>query len=125
MDPGNLIAYIILILIVIFAVWGTVKKIRHGSSCCGEHEASDRKVRVSDKDISHYPYRYELAVDGIHCANCARRIENAFNSVDGLWAVANIGEKKVDLRSKRQISDDELRSIVSASGYTLLSTKLM
>lgn len=64
MDPGNMIAYIILILIVIFAVWGTVKKIRHGSSCCGEHEASDKKVRVSDKDISHYPYRYELAVDG-------------------------------------------------------------
>jgi len=123
MEPGNIIVCIVLAVVVAFAVWGTVKRIRHGSACCGEHEAPPKKVKVSDKDKSHYPYSYELTVDGMHCSNCARRIENGFNSADGLWAKADIGNKKVDLISKKVISEEELRRIVSEAGYTLLSIR--
>ena len=125
MEPGNIIVCIVLVIIVALAVWGTVKRIRHGSSCCGEHEVAPKKVRVSDTNKSHYLYNYDLSVDGMHCSNCARRVENGFNSRDGLWATADIGERKVGLRSKRKVSEDECRKIVSDAGYTLLSMKEM
>ena len=123
MEPGNLIAYIVLAIIVACAVWGTVHRIRHGSSCCGGHDPAPKKIKASDTNKNHYPFSYSLSVDGMHCSNCARRIENAFNSKDGLWARADIGQKKVDLLSKKEIPEDECRKIVSGAGYTLLSIK--
>lgn len=119
----KIIVYIVLILIIAGAVYGTVRRIRHGSACCGEHEAAPKKIRASDTNKKNYPYLYELRVDGMHCANCARRIENKFNSNDGLWALADIGEKTVTLRSKKLMDESYCRELVSDAGYTLLSMK--
>ena len=119
----NIIIYITLALIIALAVYGTVKRIRHGSACCGEHEPPPKKIRVRDKNRNNYPYVYELTVDGMHCANCARRIENSFNSRDGMWARADIGRKTVDLRSKKEIGEAVCRDIVSKAGYTLIKMK--
>ena len=116
---GNIIIYIILAIVIGGAVWGTVRRIRHGSSCCGEHDAAPKKVKVADTNKAHYSQVYELSIDGMHCANCARRIENAFNRNDGLWARADISQKRVELRSKRELSEDQCRSIVTEAGYTL------
>ena len=120
---GKIVIYIILALIIAGAVYGTVRRVRHGSACCGEHEAAPKKIRVSDKNKKNYRYLYELRVDGMHCANCARRVENAFNSQDGLWAMADIGEKTVTLRSKKALDDPYCRELISGAGYTLLSMK--
>ena len=119
----NIIIYITLALIIALAVYGTVKRIRHGSACCGEHEPPPKKIRVRDKNRNNYPYVYELTVDGMHCANCARRIENSFNSRDGMWAIADIGRKTVDLRSKKEIGEAACRDIVSKAGYTLIKMR--
>ena len=45
MDFGNVAVYVILAAIVGLAVYGTVKRARHGSSCCGEREAAPKKVK--------------------------------------------------------------------------------
>jgi copper chaperone CopZ len=119
----KVIIYIVLALVLIFAVWGVIKRIRHGSSCCGEHEAAPKKVRAKDTNKSHYPFVYELDVDGMHCANCARRVENGFNSESGLWARADIGRKKVFLRSKTQLDEPQIKKIISDAGYTLLGMR--
>ena len=47
---GNIIVYIIMILIIAGAVYGTVRRIRHGSACCGEHDPAPKKVKVSDRN---------------------------------------------------------------------------
>lgn len=123
MDFGNVAVYVILAAIVGLAVYGTVKRARHGSSCCGEREAAPKKVKVSDRKASDYPYVYELRVDGMHCSNCARRVENAFNSTEGLWATADVGEKTVKLRSKMALNESVCWKTVSDAGYTMLSMK--
>ncbi len=120
---GNTIVIIILVLIVVAAVYGTVHRIKYGSSCCGEHDAEDKKVRVKDKNKKNYPYTYVLNVDGMHCSNCARRIENAFNKTEGRWAEADVGRKEVILRTKREESERDLSGIVSGAGYTMLAFK--
>lgn len=120
---GNIVVYIVLALIIAGAVYGTVRRARHGSACCGEREAAPKKVRVPDSNKKNYPYLYELRVDGMHCANCARRVENVFNSGDGMWASADIGEKTVTLRSKKVLDESYCRELVSDAGYIMLSMK--
>lgn len=118
---GTIVVYLILTGIIAFAVYGTIKRIRYGSSCCGTHEPAPKKVKVADKNKDHYPYRYLLHIDGMYCSNCARRIENAFNTQNGMWATADVGRKSVELRCISETDEAALRSLVSEAGYTLLS----
>ena len=116
----NIILELILAAIVGMAIYGTVKRIRFGSDCCGRKEPAPKKLRVADKNKNNYPYIYNLTVDGMHCINCARRIENAFNKTEGNWAAANLGNKQVVLRAKTEKTPSELAGIVSSEGYTLI-----
>ena len=118
---GNIIVIAILIIIVIFAVAGTVKRIRFGSSCCGIRDGKAAKVRISDKNKAHYPYTYRIIIEGMHCSNCSRRVENAFNSQDGLWASVNLKNKSAFVRAKKTYTDGELTAIVQKCGYSVSS----
>lgn len=120
---GTVVVLLILAAIIAFAVFGTIKRIRYGSSCCGERDPAPKKIKVSDKDKSHYPYAYELRIDGMHCSNCARRIENGFNKIPGMWAKADVSKKQVILMTKEQVEQNECFKIVSDSGYTMISFK--
>ena len=118
---GSVIVGAILVIIVAIAVYGTVRRIRYGSSCCGEHDPADKKIKVKDKNKANYPFSYSLKVDGMHCSNCALRVENSLNKSGFRWARADVGNKKVSLLSKRAEDENELRNIIAQTGYTVLS----
>ena len=65
------------------------------SGCCGASDESVKKNKVADKDKSHYPYEKTLVVDGMVCKNCSARVENALNSIDGVWAEADVSSGRV------------------------------
>ena len=118
---GTIVVTIILLAIASLAVKSVVHRIRHGSSCCGERDAPEKKIQVKDKNKSHYPYRYNLSVDGMHCSNCTRHVENALNSLDGVWATASLEKKSVNVLSKKEMDEKFLTSQISGAGYTVLS----
>ena len=105
---GNAFVIAILVLITALAVYSTIHRIRFGSSCCGERDPAEKKIRVADTNIHNYPYTYTLQVDGMHCANCARRVENALNRHEGRWAVADVGKLTYQLFNTSSDSDDLL-----------------
>ncbi len=117
---GNTIIIAALVLIIGIAVYSTVRRVRYGSSCCGEHDPKEKKVKVTDRNKNNYPYTYVLKVDGMHCANCARRIENALNAGNGRWAIADVSKKEVILHTKQEENESELGTIVAKAGYTML-----
>ena len=117
---GTVIITLILIAIIIFAILSIIKRIKYGSACCGTHDAAPKKIRVKDKNKSHYPYTYTLNVDGMHCSNCARHVENALNSKDGIWAIVKLENNTVLVRSKNPLEWDELSPVISKAGYTLI-----
>ncbi len=119
----HIIIVTVLILILAAAIYGTVKRIRFGSSCCGTKTPPEKKVKVKDRNKNNYPYRYILSVDGMHCSNCARRVENALNKTEGRWATVDLADKEVSLYSKHEETDRDLAGVIAASGYTMLSFK--
>jgi copper chaperone CopZ len=120
---GNTVVIIVLLGIVALAVYGTVRRIRYGSSCCGEKTPPPKKIKVKDRNKASYPFTYRLKVDGMHCSNCARRVENALNSMEGSWATVDLGNKEVTLLRKSEATEQELTAVIAEAGYTVLSVE--
>lgn len=115
----TIVIVLILAAIAVFAVLSYVKKLRSG--CCGSSDEKVKRSRVSDRDKSHYPYSVELAVDGMVCGNCAARVENALNALDGVWASADVEHGSVTVRMKQQLEEKLLRDTVNhIGGYTVM-----
>ena len=116
----HMILAVIAVLIATFLIWTVVGKIKHGSSCCGEHESPVEKLRAGDCDPSHYPYRYRAVIDGMVCASCVRKVENAFNGADGIYASVNLRKKEAQMLSKRPLKRGDAVDILKHTSYTLL-----
>ena len=101
MNATTVIIVIIAALLVIYAIRGTIRKARGKarSSCCGGPEVKSHKV--DDMDETHYPYTYDLSIDGMACSNCARTVENALNREKGLWARVNLSKKEAHVLARQ------------------------
>ena len=118
---GTIFVIAILLAIIAFAVKSTIHRIRHGSACCGERDALEKKIQPADKNKANYPYKYILSVDGMHCSNCTRHVENALNSIEGLWAKASLEKKSVTVLAKMEVDAADFENEIREAGYTVLS----
>ena len=102
------------ILLIAYAVYGTVQKARGKakSSCCGSAESVLPK-RVEDTDESHYPFRYYVSIDGMKCSNCATNVENAINALGDTWAHVELGRHRAEVLSKKEKTEEDLKCISS------------
>ena len=115
----------LLAVVIVWAVYHTVKKYRKGSGCCGEHQAMEKKVRVTDRIPSHYPYLAALKIGGMTCENCSRRVENALNRMDGIWATVSLSGGTAVVRSKTPPDETMIREAVRKAGYVVMEYKII
>ena len=106
------------ILLIAYAVYGTVQKARGKtkSSCCGSAESVISKP-VEDTDESHYPYKYYVSVDGMMCSNCAANVENAMNKSGDTWAHVNLGRKRAEVLSKTEKTETDFVKALKGTDY--------
>ena len=106
------------ILLIAYAVYGTVQKARGKakSSCCGSAESVLPK-RVGDTDESHYPFRYYVSIDGMKCSNCATNVENAINALGDTWAHVELGRHRAEVLSKKEKTEEDLVRALKGTGY--------
>lgn len=78
---------------------------------------------MADQDKRHYPYTVTLTVDGMTCGNCVRRVENALNRLDGVWAEVDLGARRATVRTKQRPDEAALRQAVRGAGYLVLSVE--
>jgi len=108
-----------LLLLAAWALRRTLIRSRKGGGCCGEHESAEKKVTVSDRNKAHYPYAVLLQIGGMTCENCARKVENALNLLDGTWAVVSISGGSAKVLSKTPPDEAALREAVRGAGYVV------
>ena len=113
---GTAIIVAVLTVFGLIALKSYAKKLRSG--CCGAGD-SEAVVKVKDTDETHYPHHIELSVSGMTCKKCKQHVENAFNKRDGLWAQVDLKKGLAEVRAKKELTDFELRGIVSGAGYTV------
>lgn len=115
---GILIA--LLAALVAWAAWRAVQRARKGSACCGERQATEKRAAVADRNKTHYPHEATLSIGGMTCENCARRVENALNALDGVWATVDIASHTARVRCKRPPDQRQLADAVRAAGYVVM-----
>ena len=106
------------LLLIAYAVYGTVQKARGKakSSCCGSAESVLPK-RVEDTDESHYPFKYHVSIDGMKCSNCAANVENAINASGDTWAHVDLGRHRAEVLSKKEKTEEDLVRALKGTGY--------
>ena len=98
----NVLLIVLVGLIIAFGLYKTISRSKQGSACCGGHEENIKRVGPSDRNKSHYPYEAKADIMGMTCDNCAARVENALNKLDGIWASVSINSKKAKILSKEK-----------------------
>ena len=118
MDVGIIVIAILAAALLAFL---TIRKVRYGSACCGEVPRAEKRIEARDKNRSHYPFSYVAEIEGMICANCARRVENAFHARDDLLAKVDFEKKQVKIFSKVPLSREEAIKCLQGTPYTLIS----
>ena len=64
-------------------------------------------------------------IDGMCCGHCAKRVENALSAVTNVVS-ADVKLKKnlAVIRSREEVSDEEITKVVTEAGYTVQSIEL-
>ena len=59
-----------------------------------------------------------ITVEGMCCAHCAKRVENALSAVTGVVS-ADVKLKKslAVVRSRVEVPDDEIKSVIEGAGF--------
>ena len=112
---GTAIVIGILLVCCFIGLRSTVKRVAHG--CCGSGGDAVKKIKPSDTELSHYPYTYQMEVEGMSCGECKKRVENALNVLEGVYAVVDLKKKRVFIHTKQEMDGDVLRKAVYAAGY--------
>ncbi len=116
----KIIPVLALLGLIALLVYFMKKERTEGSSCCGTPETKEARVRVADRNKSHYPYTYLLSIDGMMCDNCAARVENALNRCEGTWAKVDLSEKEALVRPKERREKEDFSEALKGTSYTLL-----
>ncbi|MGN0479439.1 MAG: cation transporter [Hominenteromicrobium sp.] len=98
-----------------------VKKLKSG--CCGAGGDTVRCVKPQDRNAAHYPHAVRVGIEGMHCKNCALRIENAFNAQADCMAEVHLSGKYAVVRGKKPLSAEEIKQTVWHAGYQVTAVE--
>lgn len=72
---------------------------------------------IKSEDSQEYVCCRKIKVEGMHCENCARRLECAFNETGGMKATVNFADETITVHLKQPLENSTLINIVSQNGY--------
>ncbi len=112
----NAIMIAVLALIIFFAVKSSLSHFRGEGGCCG---GGGGTKKIKPRKLPEVLATRTMTIEGMVCENCATRIHNALNSIEGVSATVNRSKKQAVVRLGRQIDDHELEKAVTGLGYTV------
>ena len=114
---ATVIISVIIAAIIVFGVFHLRKSLRSG--CCGSgDDPTPKRIKVKDRDLSHYPYKKILDIKGMTCSNCVTHVQNALNSLTGVCAKVDLGSRQASVYMKEDLPDQMLRKAIADAGYT-------
>lgn len=110
---------LIVIVLLFFAMKGSVKHFKGEGACCGGSHSSEK---AEEKHLNGpVTASRSIVIDGMHCSNCAHRVQEAINKIDGASATVDFNSGRAIVSMDRTIDDIELRKAVKDAGYTVRS----
>ena len=76
-----------------------------------------KHVKPQDTNVDDYDHVYRMDIEGMHCKNCAMRIENAFNEQPNCMAKVDLAGKFARIYTKKPVEEVVLKQTVWHAGY--------
>ena len=118
---GNLIAAAVLGVLIAWAAWQAIRRMRKGGGCCGEREQTVRRTGGGKK--GRYSHVVRMEIGGMTCENCARRVENALNALEGVRASVRIDTREARVQCEAEPDEAALREAVRGAGYVVTACR--
>lgn len=114
------IILIVVLIVMIFAVKGTVKHFKGEGACCGG--GGKGLVRAGEKTLAHPKLGEKVVrISGMHCGHCVNSVTESINRIEGASAKVSLKKEKAVVSYDREISDEELCRAVEEAGFTVIS----
>ncbi len=116
MEPITIVIIIVIILIAIVSIKSYIHSVKQG--CCGTTgKESSLNVKVKDKNPDNYKFSVRVDIEGMSCKHCAKRIEDALNSEDGVWAAVDLKNNCATILMKEDIGKKRIKQLIEREGY--------
>ena len=115
----DIIILLIVLVIIIFAVKGTIKHFKGEGACCGG--GSKGLIKTEEKKLQHPKIGEKtVKISGMHCEHCAENVTRSINRIDGAAAKVSFKKSQAIVSYDRQISDEHIRHAVKKGAYEVL-----
>ena len=116
----DIIILLIVLVIIIFAVKGTIKHFKGEGACCGG--GSKGLIKTEEKKLQHPKIGEKtVKISGMHCEHCAENVTRSINRIDG--AAAKVSFKKSHRPSYPTTARSQttnIRNAVKKAGYEVV-----
>ena len=117
---ANVIVVAVVIVLLGFALKGTLKHLKGESPCCGGGDT----IIIEDKKLDGPVIgKKTVKISGMHCEHCVKAVTEVINKIDGAAAKVNLSENEAVVSYDRELDDEQLRKIVKDAGYRVVSIK--
>lgn len=114
----NVIIILIIVVIAAAGIRSTVRHFKGQGGCCGGGGYRPRK-----KKLSRTIYQKSFKVDGMHCENCKKRVEEAINDIKGVAGKVNLRKGELTVSYAEKVDDEFIVTRIEKAGYTVVEIK--
>ncbi len=119
---STIIIIVILAVVLFFAVKNSIPHFRGEGGCCG---GSGKEPLIKPAKLDRVIATKVMNIEGMHCENCNRRVQNALNSIEGVSAKVNGDKQQAIVKLGREVSDSELEKAVTSLGYRVTKVRYL
>ena len=119
---ADTIIILVVVMILIFALKGSIRHFRGEGACCGGGSGSV-KTKKAKKKTRDGPVTGQrtIRISGMHCRNCANSVTNALNAIDGVSAKVSLKDNTAEVSFDRTVDDADLKQAVEKAGFEVVS----
>ena len=115
---GDAIIMVVILIVLIFAVKGSLKHFKGEGACCGGGSGSVKPKKPKRKTLDGPVIgRRTIRISGMHCQNCVNSVTNALNAIDGVSAKVNLKDNSAEVSYDRPVDVADLKQAVERAGF--------
>lgn len=119
---GDAIIMVVILIVLIFAVRGSLKHFKGEGACCGGGSGSVKPKKPKKKTLDGPVIgRCMIRISGMHCQNCVNSVTNALNVIDGVSAEVSLKDNRAEVSYDRAIDESVLKQAVEGAGFEVVS----
>ena len=119
---ADTIIILVVVVILIFALKGSIRHFRGEGACCGGGSGSVKTKKAKKKTLDRpVTGQRTIRISGMHCRNCANSVTNALNAINGVSAKVSLKDNTAEVSFDRTVDDADLKQAVEKAGFEVVS----